>query len=94
MKASRYEEPLHDEDEKYDRPSGKKSGSKTNFDELERGQRKDLVANEIELEEKTQEQPIEEQQLPPAIVPFFTHPDIIFDWRAVLGEFVGTMLVS
>jgi len=91
-KASRYEHAL--DDEQYDRPSSKigKTSSKPTIDDLEKGTKKDEV-EDIELDDKNQ-QPIDDSSaLVKNIVPYFTHPDIIFDWRAVLGEFIGTLLV-
>ena len=93
QKGSRYEEELHDE--QFDRPGTKKKGSNVNLDDMERGQRKEMVADEIELEDnKVQDVDPVADSVSKNILPYFTHPDIIFDWRAVLGEFVGTMLVG
>ncbi|KAG2379388.1 hypothetical protein C9374_007527 [Naegleria lovaniensis] len=90
--SRRFDEEVHEE--KFDRPgSKKKTSSNINLDDMERGQRKEIVADEIELEDnKVQDVDPVADSVAKNILPYFTHPDIIFDWRAVLGEFLGTML--
>ncbi|KAL9656547.1 hypothetical protein ABK040_005309 [Willaertia magna] len=83
ISASRYEQSL--EENEFDNAKTNGKQRLPTIDQIERGEGK---IEEIELEEKDHQEPT----LASNIVPYFTHPDIIFDWRAVLGEFVGTMI--